>query len=197
METMLLPNLLASIGHHYNTAPILVESNVASEVGILLHKELEYPDVLWTKKDKKKNIKLTYSAGGRNHVGVVTNYNVKAIGCSTLKSLIENDQIKIVDRNTISEFTTFVAKGRTFEAQQGQNDDLVMCCVLFSWATRDELFQSMLNNNARNEIIKKRDIEQSISEKLPFGFRKNATNNTNEDKKTLYSDGRLVWHIVS
>jgi hypothetical protein len=194
---MLVPNILASVGHYYNDAPILIESNVASEIGHLLHTELEYPEVLWTKKDKQNKLRITYS-GAKAQIGICTNYNVKAIGCSTLKSLIENDQLKIIDKNTVAEFTTFVAKGKSFEAQDGAHDDLIMCAVIFAWATRDPLFLELSQHDSRKEVIEKRSEEDEISLKLPFGFRKTGReiNISSDIDENSYSDGKMFWHIV-
>ena len=56
---------------------------------------------------------------------------IKRIGCSTLKELLEEDRLQLLDRWTITELMTFVNKGRSFEADRGYHDDMVMTCVLF------------------------------------------------------------------
>ena len=49
-----------------------------------------------------------------------------------LKSLIEEDKLIVSDYDIISELTTFIQKGQSFEAEEGCNDDLAMCLVIFS-----------------------------------------------------------------
>jgi len=192
LDTMLFPNILASVGHYYNSAPILIESNIASEVGYLLFSELEYENVLWTKKDDKGKVQLKYGGGGKARIGVDTTQSVKSLGCAALKSLIENDQIKIIDKNMIAEFTTFTAKGKSFEAQEGSNDDLVMTAVIFAWATRQDLFKDLSNNDARKVIIDQKQEDDVVNLRLPFGFR---TGGQQEEEET-FSDGNYLWHIV-
>ena len=58
---------------------------------------------------------------------------VKTIGCSNLKQLVESDKIIIEDFDTINELSTYIVHGSSFQAEEGCNDDLVMCCVLFAW----------------------------------------------------------------
>ena len=48
----------------------------------------------------------------------------KKIGTSNLKSLIEGDKLLITDFDIISELSTFISKGKSFEAESGATDDL-------------------------------------------------------------------------
>ena len=49
---------------------------------------------------------------------------VKKVGCSNLKTLIEDEKIIFNDYDIISELTTFIQKHNSFEAEEGCNDDL-------------------------------------------------------------------------
>ena len=69
-------------------------------------------------------------------LGVKTSVLTKKVGCQVLKNLVEEEKLLVEDADIISEFTTFIAKKQSFEAEDGHNDDLVMCLVLFAWATR-------------------------------------------------------------
>ena len=51
----------------------------------------------------------------------------------SFKDLLENQKIEIVDEDTILEISTFVAKGQSYEASQGNHDDLVMNFIMFSY----------------------------------------------------------------
>ena len=177
METMMMPELLNNIGYYYNTAPILIETNVANEIGHLLFADLEYPNVLRTKRDIKAKNKLVLCYQGRKaQIGLCNNHQTKALGCSALKSLIENDQLLICDPHTISEFTTFIVSGKTFAAQVGTNDDLAMCCVLFAWATRELLFKN-INTDLRKKIVQdniNKLNDQADNVEFAFGVRVNG-----------------------
>jgi hypothetical protein len=99
--------------------------------------------------------------------GVKTSSLVKKLGCSVLKNLIEQDKLTFSDIDIINEFTTFIAKRTSYEADEGHNDDLVMCLVLFAWATRQDFFENLTNLDVRLEMYKDQ-IEQIESELLPI-----------------------------
>ena len=71
-------------------------------------------------------------SGKKTQLGVKMSTAVKAVGCSNLKALLEEDKLIIKDYDTISELTTFIVKGQSFAAEDGCNDDLAMCLVIFS-----------------------------------------------------------------
>jgi hypothetical protein len=54
----------------------------------------------------------------------------KAVGCSTLKDLIEKNKLKLNHIQTIKELRTFVTKGISWAAEDGYHDDLVMGLVI-------------------------------------------------------------------
>jgi hypothetical protein len=101
--------------------------------------------------------------------GVRTTVPVKKLGCSVLKSLVENDKLLIHDMDIINELYTFVAKGQSFEADEGHNDDLVMCLVLFGWLTRQDYFKNLTERDVRLDVYED-EIERIEDEVLPFGF---------------------------
>ena len=74
-------------------------------------------------------------------MGVRTTKQLKRVGCSTLKTIIENDKLVINDFDILQELTAFSVKGNSFEAEEGYNDDLVMCLVLFAWLSNQEYFK--------------------------------------------------------
>ena len=70
-------------------------------------------------------------SGGKAQLGGRTTKAVKTVGCSNLKQIVESDKIIIEDFDIINELSTFIVHGSSFQAEEGCNDDLVMCCVLF------------------------------------------------------------------
>ena len=94
---------------------------------------------------------------------------VKKLGCSNLKALIEEDKLIIKDYDIISELTTFIQKGNSFEAEEGCNDDLAMSLVIFSWLCMQPYFREMTNNDVRQRIYD--DQREAIeADMAPFGF---------------------------
>jgi len=190
ISPLIFPSVIAGAGEKYNQAHILVEVNlIGGEIANILHYELEY-----------ENIFKTTNAGGRggqqvssghtnkSKYGVKTTASVKSIGCSTLKSLIEMDQLFISDFDILSELTTFIAKGKSFQAEPGCNDDLVMTLVLFSWLSNQSYFKDLTDSNIRLRLMKEEKRKEE-EEMLPFGFIVNAA----ESEVTIDKDG-TVWH---
>jgi len=95
-----------------------------------------------------------------------------------------------MDMETIQELYTFVAKGQSFEADEGHNDDLAMCLVLFGWLTRQEYFKNITDLDIRKDIYQ--DEMQRIEDDLvPFGFI-----NTIDEDETSFFDGADTWKVT-
>ena len=50
--------------------------------------------------------------------------------CAKFKALLETKKINIASKNLISELKTFVARGTSYAAKEGETDDLVMSMML-------------------------------------------------------------------
>jgi hypothetical protein len=71
----------------------------------------------------------------RGHVrkfrkGFNTTHNSKIAACAKLKQLIETKAINIKSKALISQLKAFIARGTSFEAKQGESDDLVMSMLV-------------------------------------------------------------------
>ena len=168
ISTLLYPNMIYQLARHYNDAYILVESNdVGKQVADILYFDLEYENVFWTSQDPKSGQYISGGHRGSAQVGVRTTKSVKRIGCSNFKSSVENDKLLINDHDLLNEMFRFVAKGESYEAEEG-NDDLVMCCVLFCWAMQQTYVKDLTSTDLRQNLYNQN--EQAIeSELLPFG----------------------------
>jgi len=170
VSPLLLPSYIRAVGKKYNSAHVLVEINdIGSQVADILHYDLEYENLIKSAFKGHKGQTITESGMGAKRVqlGVRTTVPVKKLGCAVLKNLIEQDKLIVEDPDTIDELTTFVADGQSFSADDGHTDDLVMCLVLFSWATRQDFFEALTNKDVRVEMFDK-DIEKIESEILPL-----------------------------
>jgi hypothetical protein len=98
-------------------------------------------------------------------IGMTMNRKVKRIGCSNLKDLIEEKRLHIVDLNTISECSTFEARGNSFEASDGNHDDLVMNLVMFAWYVGTEAFVNQTDMTMKQMLYeeKMKAIEDEIT----------------------------------
>lgn len=167
---MMYPNVLYNIGRHYNYAYMLVEVNTYGNqvVDILLH-DMGYENILSTRNRGKFGNIVGELHGARIGLGVTTTKQVKRIGCTNLKSIIENDKFLVTDYLIINELMRFIAVGNSYEAEAGEHDDLAMCCVLFAWLVDQDFFKELTDSDARIEILKnnERYMEENVA---PFGF---------------------------
>ena len=165
---MLFPNIVAKVGTDYNKAYILVEINdIGQQVADILHMELEYDNILTTVKTALKQY-LSPGFGTKTQRGVRMTKQVKRQGCFALKSLLEEQKLLVFDAETISEFSTFIEKQGSWQADEGYFDDLVMSLVLLAWMTSNPYFKDMTNVDIRERMYK--DQMDSIEDELtPFG----------------------------
>jgi hypothetical protein len=181
IAALLYPNIIYNVSKHYNNAYILVETNdIGQQVADILHNDLEYDNVLLTRVKGRAGQKLNAGFGAtRLSLGVRTTVQVKRIGCANFKSLVENDKLIINDYDLIYEMNRFVETNGKYQAEEGEHDDLVMCCVLFSWLVNQDYFKELSNNDARLEILanNQKTIEEDL---LPFGFVDDVWNDPEE-----------------
>ena len=114
ISPLLFPNIIYKYANLYNQALVVIESNDAGQVVCNgLYHDLEYENMF---------VESTIKNSG---LGLNMTRKVKRIGCSAFKDLIEHGKINICDEDTILEISTFVAKGQSYEASEGNHDDLV------------------------------------------------------------------------
>ena len=155
---------------HYNDCAVLVEINdIGGQVADLLHDDYEYENVLYTETAGRLGKRISAGFGSNVDRGIRTTITVKNVGCSILKLLIEQDKLTINDFDTISELSTFSRKGKSYEAESGHNDDLVMGLVLFAWLSDQKYFRELTDINTL-KMLRERSEEQIMEELMPFGF---------------------------
>jgi len=62
--------------------------------------------------------------------GFTTTHKSKLSSCAKLKHWVETDKIEIASNNLLREVKTFVARGNSYAAKEGETDDLVMALIL-------------------------------------------------------------------
>jgi hypothetical protein len=187
---LVFPTIIYNIASKYNEAYVLVETNnVGQQVVDTLHYDLEYEYIYQIQRSTSKGQHV--SSGFKRSItfGVKTTTPVKKIGCANLKALIENDRLIIEDFDTISELNTFVRVRDTYEAEEGNNDDIVMTLVLFSWLTAQKFFKEATNTDIRKRLME--DLNISIEENvLPVGIYDDGT------KDEVYREGDDLWTLA-
>ena len=171
IKPLLFPQKIYQMARAYNQAFVLVEVNdIGEQVANNLQFDLEYDNlVMASMRGRAGQVMGGGFSGGKAQLGVRTTKSVKTVGCSNLKQLVESDKIIIEDFDIINELSTYIVHGSSFQAEEGCNDDLVMCCVLFAWASDQTYFKELTDNDIRVQMYKdqQHQIEQDMA---PFGF---------------------------
>lgn len=163
---ILYSDVVHKIAMKYNEAYVVVESNSIGKITAdSLYYDYEYENMLMVQVKDKENV----AASGGGSIGIRTTRKTKAIGCSSLKSMIESDTLITNDFQTINELTTFIKKGTSFEAEKTKTDDIVMTLVIFCWFATQPFFEDVTNENMRARI---KDNYAMIEDQnhLVFGF---------------------------
>ena len=158
ISPILFPNIIYKYATLYNESYVVIESN---DQGTLvcqgLYQDLEY-----------ENIHME-SAIKADRIGIEMNRKVKRLGCSSAKDLLESNKLSIVDENTIMEISTFVSRGQSYEASDGNHDDLMMNLVMFGYFCSSQYFMDMTDINLKQMMFaqKMKEIEDDVP---PVGF---------------------------
>jgi len=164
------PDVISKTSRYYNNAIVLGESNdIGYQVLLSCQDDLELDTILTTVQTAARGQQLSGGFARTSRLGVRMTSAVKRIGCSNLKELVEKDQLIVQDFDTISELGSFVSKGRFYEAEEGQRDDLAMGLVLFGWLARQPYFRDFTNTNYRARLAAERlaAIEEDL---IPLGY---------------------------
>jgi len=191
IKPMLFPNVIYDVAKAYNNAYILCEVNdIGDQVASILHYDLEYQNILMcAMRGRAGQIVGQGFSGTKTQMGVKMSKTVKKIGCSNLKTMIEDDKLIFNDYDIIAELTTFIQKSNSFEAEEGCNDDLAMCLVIYAWLVAQDYFKELTDQDVRKRIYEdQRDqIEQDMA---PFGFIMDGT----EEESFVDAEGDR-WHV--
>jgi hypothetical protein len=168
ISPLLFPNIIYKYAVSYNNAYVVVESNdQGSLVCNGLWHDLEYENV------------HVESAIKANALGIEITRKTKRLGCSAIKDILETGKLNIVDEQTIMEISTFEAKGQSFEASDGNHDDLMMNLVMFGYFTTGSYFMDMTDINMKKMMFEQRmrEIDEDV---VPFGFVDDGSQYINE-----------------
>jgi len=178
IKPMIFPNLIWEVAKKYNNAFIMCEVNdIGDQVASILNFDLEYENLLMcSMRGRAGQVVGQGFSGKKTQLGVKMSKTVKKVGSLNLKALIESDKIVFKDYEIISELTTFIQKHNSFEAEEGCNDDLAMCLVIYAWLVQNDYFKELTDQDVRKRLYEeqKNQIEQDMA---PFGFMDDGMNN--------------------
>ena len=192
IKPMLFPNVVLDFAKAYNNAYVLCEVNdIGDQIASILFYDMEYENVLMTAVRGRAGQVLGQGfSGSKVQLGVKMSKTVKKIGSLNLKTLIETDKLIVKDYNIIAELTTFIEKSNSFEAEEGCNDDLAMCLVIFSWLVMQDYFKEMTDDDIRKRVYDDQR-DQIEADMAPFGF---INDGVSEETSFVDNDGDR-WHV--
>lgn len=169
ISPILFPNIIYKYAKVYNEAYVVIEAN--DQGGVVcngLYHDLEYENV---------HVESSVKA---NAIGIEITRKTKRLGCSAIKDILETHKLEIVDDQTILEISTFEARGQSYEASDGNHDDLMMNLVMFGYFCSTQYFGDMTDINLKQMLFDQRmkEIEEDI---VPFGFIQNGQDDVDLD----------------
>ena len=193
IKPLLFPNVIHQVACTYNHAYVMVEVNdIGGQVADILQFDLEYDNLLMcAMRGRAGQVVGQGFSGTKTQLGVKMSVTVKKSGCSNLKQLIETDKLIFNDYDIIAELTTFIQRGQAWEAEEGCNDDLAMCLVIFSWVALTDYFKELNDSDVRQRLYLEQK-EQIEADMAPFGFISDGL----EDDSFVDPEGQ-VWSNAS
>ena len=171
IKPLLFPNIIHQVCTQYNHAYTLIEVNdIGGQVADIMQFDLEYDNLLMcSMRGRAGQVVGQGFSGSKVQLGVKMSTTVKKTGCANMKQLIEDDKLVFTDFDIITELTTFIQKGQAWEAEEGCNDDLAMCLVIFSWLATSDYFRELHDSDVRARMYQEQKdaIEADMA---PFGF---------------------------
>ena len=191
IKPMLFPSIVHEVAKSYNDAYVLCEVNdVGDQVASILHFDLEYQNVLMcSMRGRAGQIVGQGFSGKKTQLGVKMSKTVKKVGCLNLKTMIEEDKLLFNDYDIISELTTFIQKSNSFEAEDGCNDDLAMCLVIYAWLVVQDYFKELTDQDVRKKLYEEKENE-ILQDMAPFGFIVDGIN----DQASFVDDTGDRWY---
>ena len=154
IKPMLFPTIINDVGKSYNDAFVLCEVNdIGDQVASILNYDLEYKNLLMcSMRGRAGQVVGQGFSGKKTQLGVKMSKTVKKVGALNLKTLIESDKLLSCDYEIMSELTTFIQKNNSFEAEDGCNDDLAMCLVIYAWLVQQDYFKELTDQDVRKRL---------------------------------------------
>jgi hypothetical protein len=205
IKPILLPAQIVSMAKRYNEAFVLVEINsIGLQVADMIHYDMAYENLIKIQSKGKQGQQWTAGYKKNLAFGVKTSVQTKQIGCTNLKAMIESDKLIVKDEGTIKEFTTFAVDKKTYKAEQGSNDDLVMTLVNFAWLMAQKFFRESVSNDIR-KVLQEEQLNIMDQDLVPFGIIDNGLddpfenprdaqgNYWREDRQKMYPFDDFNW----
>lgn len=172
LSPWLLTPIAIDIAMKYNHAYIQVENNsVGKIVADTVFFEYDYENTISSKMFKGEEKFAEFTTHG---LGVRMERKSKVMGCSALKTLLEENILVVQDWNTIQELSWFVKTRTSYEAEKGKTDDIAMTLVHFGWLSIQTFFEN-LSKPGIYELMKDVNDKNEDQRVTAFGFFSDGT----------------------
>jgi hypothetical protein len=171
IPSIIYPEIIYRVAKTYNDAYCLIESNdIGKQTVDILYRDLEYENVFISESKAAKGQVISMFGGNTKTLGLRMTPATKRIGCMSIKTIIEADRLEINDFHILQEMTVFVAdKKKSYSAEPGKHDDLMMCLVMFGWLVHQPFFKDLSDIDVRSDILHNNNV--LVAEELaPFGY---------------------------
>ena len=148
-------------------------NDIGDQIAAILNYDLEYPNLLQcSMRGRAGQIVGQGFSGKKTQLGLKMSKAVKC-SCWLFKPQDDDrggsDKILFKDYEILSELTTFIHKRNSFEgSEDGCNDDLAMCLVIYAWLVAQDYFKELTDQDVRKRLYEdQRDqIEQDMEHHL-------------------------------
>lgn len=154
IEVISLPDLKQVAEWQHNLTPIKGQIQVLRDICEYIHNQDQNVEIYWSVENNtigeaalvtiselgEENIQGIFLSQPRRINGIksrkkyrkgfTTTNQSKIAACSRLKNWIENEKLTLNSKNILRELRTFVARGVSYKAMDGETDDLIMALLL-------------------------------------------------------------------
>lgn len=153
----IMPEFLDEWGRRYNEAFMIIENNegAGTFVSNMLNLDFEYPNLYF-----QRIYNAMFVAGKTSREpGFRTNTKTRTQILESMKHFIDNKRLIIHDKETITEFYSFIIINNKYQADDGCHDDMIMSLALCFVP-----FVSSRNFDDMKDLVKKLYSEEDISD---------------------------------
>lgn len=154
IEVISLPDLKQVAEWQHNLTPIKGQIHVLRDICDYIHQQDQNVEIYWSVENNtigeaalvtiselgEENIQGYFLSQPRRVSGIksrkkyrkgfTTTNQSKIAACSRLKNWVESEKLKLNSKNILRELRTFVARGVSYKAMDGETDDLIMALLL-------------------------------------------------------------------
>jgi len=133
LSIMEAPHIIAEIARLYNDALIIAENNKCEGIIDNIMEKCDYDNIFFNYDDNRWGIRMSEGKKRR--------------ALKQMEIEFEAGRVEVNDYDYIHELSVFIKKGKSYEADDGEHDDLVMSSALLFWMmSYDNLYKEFIED---------------------------------------------------